>query len=283
MTLRIPLLLACSTFPAAVACSPGNPRIVETGDDTDWIYDCTGNDDGVIQAEELPWATGLAVPYLANAEGSTVSVQPGGEQVGGVTTWDFTAAPGDLSVELDLVDPGGRWFADHFPGASYAAPLFAHELDILAVFEVHSDGFQMLGLASREEQPAEGQTLLIYDEPVEVYRFPLALGDRWTATASFRDAKLYGITNAGEEEYHFEVDAQGDLLLPGFTMHDTLRLRVEVSQDFAISSGENPVHSVRHLYLRECFGELARITSLAGETDPAFTEASELRVLDVES
>jgi hypothetical protein len=267
----------------AVACSPGNPEIVETGDTTEWIYDCQGNDDGIIQADELPWATGLAVPYRANAEGSTVSVQPGGEEIEGVTTWDFTQAPGGLSVELDLVDPEGSWFEAHFPGASYAAPLFAHELDILAVFEVHADRFEMLGLASREEQPAEGQTLLVYDEPVEVYRFPLTFGDSWTVNASFRDAKLYGITNAGDEAYHFEVDARGDLLLPGFTMHDTLRLRVDVSQDFAVHSGENPLLSVRHLYLRECFGELARITSLSGETEPEFTEASELRVLDVES
>ncbi len=266
----------------AVACSPGNPVIEETGDTTDWIYDCDGDNDGIIQADELPWATGLAVPYIANAADSTVEVQPAGEQVDGVTTWDFTDTPDDLAVELDLVDPDGRWFADHFPTASYAAPLFAQELDILAVFAVHDDRLEMLGLASREESPAEGQTLLVYEEPVKVYRFPLELGSTWTATSSFRDATLYGVTNAGDEEYGFEVDAIGTLQLPGFTMENTLRLRVDVSQTFAVTSGENPVLSVRHLYLRECFGELARITSVAGETDPDFEIASELRVLDVE-
>ncbi len=74
----------------------------------------------------------------------------------------------------------------------------------------------------------------------------------------------------------------GFFLLPGFTMENTLRLTVEVSQTFAVSTGENPVLSVRHFYLRECFGELARITSLPGETALEFTEASEQRVLNVE-
>lgn len=183
---------------------------------------------------------------------------------------------------MDLLDPAGRWYEEHFPGASYAAPLFAQELDILGVFAVFPDRFEMLGLASREESPSEGQTLLVYEEPVEVYRFPLALGSTWTASASFRDATLYGITNAGTEEYSFEVDAQGTVLLPGFTMENSLRVRVDVSQTFAVSSGDNPLLSVRHLYVRECFGELARITSLAGQTDPDFDQASELRVLDVE-
>ncbi len=268
---------------SALACSPGNPDIVDTGPDTEWIYDCEGDNDGVIQVDELPWATGVGVPYLANAEGRTVSVQPAGELVDGVTTWDFTDGPDALSVELDLVDPSGQWFAEHFPDASYAAPLFAHELDVLAVFATYDDRFEMLGLASRFEAPANERTLLVYEEPVEVYRFPLELGSSWTAEASFRDATLYGVTNAGEETYDFEVDAIGTLLLPGFTMENTLRLRVDVSQTFAVSSGDNPVLSVRHLYLRECFGELARITSLPGETEVEFEEASELRVLHVQN
>ncbi len=280
--MRTLIFTASTLMTTAIACSPGNPIIEETGDTTSWIYDCQGNNDGVIDASELPWATGIAVPYIANAAGSTVAVQPAGEQRGGVTTWDFTEAPGPLAVQLDLIDPSGTWFADHFAEASYAVPLFAHELGVLAVFAVDGEDFAMLGLASREEQPAEGRTLLVYEEPVRVYDFPLEIGSAWTAEASFRDATLYGVTNAGEEAYRFEVDAVGTLLLPGFELHNVLRLAVRVEQSFAISTGDNPLVSVRHLYLRECYGELARITSLPGETEIEFGEASELRVLDVE-
>jgi hypothetical protein len=266
----------------AVACSPGNPVIEETGDTTPWIYDCEGNNDGVIEASELPWGTGVSVPYLANRQDEVVQVQPAGEQIQGITTWDFSQAPDDLSLDFELLDPSGLWFGEHFPGASYAVPLFAHAIDLLAVFSVDGDGFTMLGMASRLESPAAGQTLLVYDEPVQVYELPLELGSGWSAEASFRDAVIQGVVNAGEETYDFEVDAVGTLLLPGFAMENTLRLTVRVEQTFAVSSGDNPVRSLRHIYLRECFGELARITGLPGDTELELEEASELRVLDVE-
>ena len=250
----------------AAGCSPGNPEIDETGDTTEWIFDCEGDNDAVIDADELPWGTGVSVPYLANHEGTTVSVQP----------------QGSLAVELDLVDPAGLWFAEHFPSASYAAPLFAHDLDLLGVIEADDAGFALLGLASREESPAEGQTLVVYDEPVDTYTFPLELGSSWSAETSFRDALIQGVANAGDESYLFEVDALGTVLLPGFELENVLRVRVEVSQSFTVSTGDNPVESIRYVYLRECFGELARITSQSGETDPGFEEASEVRVMDVE-
>ncbi|MFH1466438.1 MAG: hypothetical protein ABIO70_18790 [Pseudomonadota bacterium] len=263
------------------ACSPGNPDLHDSGPEEPWTWDCESDGDGTITSSELPWATGVSVPYRANTAGHTATVAPDGVEQGGVTTWDFTASPGQLEVDFDLLDPAGLWCAGAFPSADYASPLFAHEIDLLAFIEVEDDGFRMLGLASREEQPAEGQTLLVYDEPVVVERLPLSLGTSWTASASFSGAIIQGVANQGTEEYAFEVDRQGTLLLPGFSIEKALRLRVDVSQTFAVTSGENPVESVRFLYLKECLGELARITSLPGETGATFTEASEFRVLDV--
>jgi hypothetical protein len=266
---------------ALAACSPGNPDIADSSPEDPWIWDCEADGDGTIAPSELPWATGVSVPYQANAAGHTATVAPDGVEQGGVTTWDFTAAPGPLEVDFDLLDPTGLWCAGSFPSADYASPLFAHEPDLLAFIEAGGDGFRMLGLASREEHPPQGETLLVYDEPVLVERLPLAPGSSWTASASFSGAVLEGIANQGTEEYTFEVDRQGTLLLPGFAIERTLRLRVDVSQTFAVTSGENPVLSVRFLYLKECLGELARITSLPGETGATFDSASELRVLDV--
>jgi hypothetical protein len=274
------MLLALALL-ALAACSPGNPDLPDSGTEDPWTWDCQSDGDGTIAPSELPWATGISVPYQANAAGHTAAVAPDGVEEGGVTVWDFTASPGPLEVDFDLLDPAGLWCADSFPSADYASPLFAHELDLLAFIEASEDGFRMLGLASREQHPPQGETLLVYDEPVLVERLPLEPGTAWTASASFSGAILQGIANQGTEEYAFEVDRQGTLLLPGFTIERTLRLRVDVSQTFAVTSGENPVESVRFLYLKECLGELARIVSLPGETGATFAEASELRVLDV--
>jgi hypothetical protein len=269
----LPLLLA--------ACSPGNPEVPDTGAEDPWTWDCTSDDDGAITTAELPWATGVSVPYRANAAGSTVPVAPEGTSEDGATTWDFSASPGPLEVDFDLLDPAGLWCAASFPEASYAAPLFAHEPDLLGFVQVEEDRFSLLGLASREQIPAAGQTLVVYDTPIEVYRLPLGLGDAWTASASFHDAVILGVANQGTEEYAFTVDRQGTLLLPGYSMERALRMRVEVSQTFAVTTGENPLRTVRFLYIKECLGELVRIVSLPGETGETFGEASELRVVDV--
>ncbi len=281
MSVPITRACLCCCLALGFACSPGNPPIADTGGEP-FVFDCEGDNDGSISASELPVATGLSVPYLANAAGTTVVTDPHGQQDETSTTWDFTSAPGTLTVDFPMLDPGGLWFDSHFPDADFAAPLFAHEPLLLGVISASEHELSMLGLASREEAPAEGQTLVVYDQPVKVYDLPLELGTQWESSGSFNDAVIAGVPNAGLEDYSFEVDAIGTLLLPGYALENTLRLHVELTQTFAVSSGDNTVESQRYLYLRECFGELARITSLPGETSPDFVEASELRVLDVE-
>ncbi len=264
----------------AIACSSGNPDIADTALGT--IFECDGDNDGAIDQHELEVLTGLSVPYLANAAGESASVTPQGSEADGGTTWDFTQGPDTLLAEFDVGAPQDQWFSEHFPQAQWTAPLFAHQLDLLGVFDQSDDSYRLLGLVSRQEEPESERTLVVYDEPVEVYRFPLQLGSSWSVESEFRDALIAGVPNSGEESYLFEVDAIGTLLLEGWSFDNTLRLRIEVQQSFAVSTGDNPVTSLRYVYLRECFGELARIVSLTGETEAEFGEASEFRRLAVQ-
>jgi hypothetical protein len=135
----------------------------------------------------------------------------------------------------------------------------------------------MLGIASSEEQPASGRTLVVYDEPVPLFTFPLKVGAVYSAETSFKDATISGIPNAGKETYVITVDAAGTLELPLFTLQNTLRLRIEADQQFVIQSVPGPIHSIQYLFVHECMGEVARIVSPAGTTDPHFTEAREFR------
>ena len=138
----------------------------------------------------------------------------------------------------------------------------------------------MLGLASRDEEPEGSRTLLVYDAPLPVLRFPLFEGDAWSASTSFRDALLAGIRNSGEETYDFEADATGTVLLPGWELQNALRLRVDVTQTFALAVGENTRSFMEVMLVRECAGELARAVGLPGETDLGSLRASEFRRLD---
>lgn len=270
-------------LPVAVllaACSSGNPDLGDTGTDP-LIFSCEGDHDGAIDALEMEAVPGMSVPYLANATGSTAPVDVEGELVQGVTTWNLTEGPSAVHVEFDILDPSTQWWSSEFPTASHAVPLSAHDPDLLAIYASSDQAVHLLGLASRTESPSQGRTLLVYEEPVQMVRFPLTLGSSWTAESSFRDAEIYGVKNAGEESYAFEVDRSGTALLPGYAIEDTLRLRVDLSQTFAISTTEPTVTSIQYIWVRECLGELGRAISLPDEENPAFTEASELRRLDV--
>jgi len=72
------------------------------------------------------------------------------------------------------------------------------------------------------------------------------------------------------------VDQRGTLDLPYLSLHNTLRLRVELTQSLP---GGQTIHRFQLLYVHECYGELGRIVSLDNELDPNFTTASEFRRL----
>jgi hypothetical protein len=255
--------------------TPDTPDVL----DTDPAL-CVADNDGVITAAELPVGFGVAPSFMANAAGTTVAVDPHGAiGADGLHDWDFTSGPQDVTASLFVDHPDGYWFADHYPGATFVSPLSPQDPTILAVYQASGDAVRLMGIASDEEDPAQGKTLLVYDAPVSLMSFPLAVGNTYSSTSKFGDAVLMGVHNAGEETYAVTVDARGTLRLPGFTLENTLRLRIEVTQRFVISTGPDPIPSIQYLYLHECVGEVARIISPRGVSDPGFTVAAEYRRL----
>ena len=67
-----------------------------------------------------------------------------------------------------------------------------------------------------------------------------------------------------------------ELRLGVLTFRRALRLRIESTQRFPAGPG---VRRIQYLWLAECYGEVARMTSRDGEVDPDFTEAVEFRRL----
>ncbi len=59
---------------------------------------------------------------------------------------------------------------------------------------------------------------------------------------------------------------------------DALRLRIEITQTFPSGTGSR---RIQYLWVAECYGEVARITSQDGEVNPDFTLAAEYRRLDL--
>src|SRR5262249_35090378 len=89
------------------------------GPGSDLVAACLGNNDGQIDRSELQFPVGLTVKYLTNPIGTTVAVDPEGQQAADGREWDLTSTQGD-AVQLTLEPIAGQWFAGSFPDATYA-------------------------------------------------------------------------------------------------------------------------------------------------------------------
>ncbi len=244
------------------------------------IPECVAELDGVITAEELPLAPGIQVRYTRNALDQPVTFDVDGvERADGSRLWDFSEGLADVGATFEILDPAGTPCADLFEDVTYAAPLVVETPDLLGcfrrtVFEDGSGELSLLGMVTAEGVAPAAATRLTYDEPVALHRFPMGVGDGWEQTIGYRSALAYGIPNQGLETYRFQVDAAGSARIPGgLEIDDVLRIRVDLDQTLALAAGDPTRTFHQQLWVRPCFGEIARVVS----GDPAFAAVDELR------
>jgi hypothetical protein len=261
---------------------PADPSDVGRGADGDSLdpLTCVPNLDGQIDADELVEALGVPVSYLISQPGQERQVDLVGQvNDQGARVWDWSEDRADdrvLKVEAASIE--GRWYEDSFPGASFVLP---SDVDgaLEAVYLRDEQALRLMGVASAQEEPPEGQTLLVYREPVALYRFPLAPGDEWVTTGEVSGGVLLGLPYAGRDVYEVKIDGAGELRLPDLTFTQALRVRQKVTLEPSVGRS---VSTRQVSFLFECFGEVARATSRNDEPEEDFSVASELRRLGLE-
>jgi hypothetical protein len=134
----------------------------------------------------------------------------------------------------------------------------------------------MHGFASAEENGPEGKTLLVYAQPVALYRYPLEVGKTWVTVGQVSNGTLRGLPYAGRDTYTITVESSGRLDLPDLTFTQAMRVKTNVTAEPAVGA---PVTRRQTGFVFECFGEVARATSRDGETQDDFTQAAEVRRL----
>lgn len=229
---------------------------------------CVPVQDDVITRAEVPLRSGL---YATFRIASDAPVDLVGERDGESRTWNLEGPlPGDTDVRVDLLPVTGAWFATDFPGATYAARLSTGN-DYLGVFELTDDALLLRGVVSPEA--GTFATNLSYDPPVVAYRFPLALGDSWTTSATVTGQTL-GVLTYASEQHTSEVDAAGWLETP-FGRFAVLRVRTTLVRVVAFV----PTTIRQIAFVSPCFGTVALAVSASGESDPEFGTAAEIRRL----
>jgi hypothetical protein len=271
-------LLVCCAAP--LACSdnltPASDREVYDGGGEPPLQ-CVPNLDGRIDANELQAAIGVPATYLVSPKGEERAVDLVGQvDAAGRRVWDWSAnAPTDQIAVLTAGTLTGKWYAASFSGGQFVTALdVAGSLE--AVYVHDEQALWLLGFASAEEAPAEGKTLVVYQQPVALYRFPLQVGGQWVSAATVQNATIRGLPYAGRDTYEVSVDAAGTLHLPDVTFNQALRTRTRITSEPAVGAS---VSRRQVSFLFECFGEVARAQSRDDESAVDFTTAVEVRRL----
>lgn len=238
---------------------------------------CEPNLDGRITPDELSAAVGIPVNLLVSPAGETRTVDVVGTvDDTGARRWDWSVDHADDQVAtVSAGAPDAYWFSTAFPKAQFVAPMDAGGT-LLAVYMKDTEALWLLGLASVKDAPASEKTLLVYENPVGLYRFPLQPGLEWVTVGKISNGTIRGLPYAGQDTYSVKVDAAGRLELPSFVFTQVLRARTHVTVSPAIGT---PTSRRQVSFLFECFGEVARATSVPEESEDDFTRAAELRRL----
>jgi hypothetical protein len=225
------------------------------------VPDCRPNNDGVIDKDELPFVVGAEARVRI---GENVDVDVAGKVIDGVRTWDLTRPePKDDPIGRFSIEPmAPQWFAGEFSQDAIATPLVPGGAQ-LGPAVIDDDGVHLLGFASKDEAPAEGQTLAVYADDVVLYPFPLRERARVTSVTRADPSKLLGIVSPLEDSYDVEVTGRGTLVLADVILENTLLVTVRFSRTLIGAS----VHQVSHHFVHECLGEVARFSSKIENAD----------------
>ena len=236
---------------------------------------CVPNLDGKIESSELKAALDVPESLVVSPAGRMVNVV-GTVDAQGRRTWDLaTDSTEDRLAHISAGKLTGKWFAASFPTGQYVAPIdLASRL--FGVYANDGANLLLLGIASATELPAEGKTLLVYNAAVAVHRYPLEVGKTWISVGVVQNGIIRGLPYAGRDTYQVNVDAAGRLELTDLTFTQALRVRTRVTVEPAVGAS---VSRRQVSWFFECFGEVARASSVDNEPLEDFTITTELRRL----
>ncbi len=231
---------------------------------------CVPNRDGAITADELPIALGATSTYYTGTGRAFDAV---GTVRGDTRVYDLSQElPDDVVIELGPTALGAQWYAASFTQGQFTV---AAGSGLDGIYHQDAQALWLDGIASHDESPPAGKTLVRYPQPLPVLRFPIVEGLAYTVTAAIPDGIIAGLPFIGTDELSVDVSGTGRLDLPYVRFSPVLRVRTRVTRK--PSTGTPVITKRTTLWLFECFGELARAESNPNEPDPDFTTASYLR------
>ncbi|MBI2376022.1 MAG: hypothetical protein HYV07_18660 [Deltaproteobacteria bacterium] len=236
---------------------------------------CDPDLDGVIRFDELRLTLEAPGSFLVSSDPVEVDVE-GTVDDRGVRIFDFSRIELQGASTIRAVSVLDRWYSGSFPPDAFV--LEEPGRAVHAVYVQTSSALSTLGFASREEAPAAGKTLIVYDQPVTVHRYPLRRADRLEGVGVVTTGTLNGLPYSGRDTWSVEVAATGELQLPDVILVGAYRLDLEVASETNPSAGA-PLIRRAASFLFECFGEVAHFEGSADDPNNRLGTITSSRVL----
>jgi hypothetical protein len=248
----------------------GEGKSSATGSGSGGNIACTPNGDAVLERDEIVLGAGLSATFRVARD---AKVDTKGTPLGdGRFAWDLAGTlVGDTDETITTATLEGAWYASAFPGASYAAPLTKDAWlgEVVGIFEARPDALLLRGVASVAGGPTA--TRVSHAPGATVLAFPLAVGAAWVSTSSVSGQAL-GLPTLYSETYDANVDRAGTLATP-FGTFEVVRVRTTLTR----LVGALPTVTRSFAFVSACYGAVATLTSMPGETGEEFTLAAEVR------
>jgi hypothetical protein len=228
---------------------------------------CIANDSGTILASQVVFMAGLHATFRI-AENATVSTA-GETEPDGSRNWDYSGAlPGDKDVLVETLPVTGAWYAASFAEATYASQL-TNTSTLEGLFQFTASDLLLEGVVSPDAGVT--QTKLTYSPAVSTLQFPLMQGGTWSTNATVKGT-ADGVDVLYTEDYASTVDAHGTLKTP-LASFEVLRVGTVLTRTVGIE--KTVIRSF--VFVTDCYGPVATLTSKDNETSTEFTTASEIR------
>ncbi len=185
-------------------------------------------------------------------------IDPG--PAGGNQTWDFSAYSGGDSETSTFIDPEGTLWGGQVN--SNIAIQEDFKSFMVTYFNVTNSVFQTVAVGSNDEEI--GDYLSVFDDNMDLMRFPFAYGDSFEDTYGFfMEMSGFRLVTTGTSS--FEADAWGTVITPNGTFNNVLRVKLvtnEITETYindVLVDSSDETYTTYEWYSESCVAAVASL------------------------
>ena len=231
--------------------------------------DCIPDLNGEIESHEFPVQPGTASSYELSSGGIDINAA--------AKFWDLRTK-GKKTTRISVLLKDKNTFKSlkgiEIPGSFVL--LESHRPKLAQLFHKDAKNLFYHGISSKNQEDKIKFTRLFYEQPMPSLSFPIRLGDEQSFVRNIQAGSFEGLPFSAEDKIKIKVIGIGKLKLENLSFNQVLLIHSHFVRSLANGM---KLQWFQYSFYAECYGEVARLVSFQDESNPAFTNAQEIRTL----